>query len=536
MKKERKVPTPWRDPHSGVFYLNVRVPKGLVAHFGKAHIQKSLRTKDRREAERKNCEEWLVLQRAFDKAQREQSLPVELSESLIPWLLEEWLFSAIREDEAERLQGITSRTNGNTFEAYASIIEELTEAQTTGQHPEWLQVRAGDILRAKGLQYSPDSLPFLKFLEALNPAFVRLLETQRARDAGRRVQSPEAPRVALTVSQLYEKFKSQRTGEKRWKDPETQDKREYGPIVREFISVIGDKPIQALTQQDTQKYYEHTLGRQDISMGTKKRNLTRIKTLLLYAKERHQVPDITGPLEMSTPYKKTHRSYERFTQGDLEALFHSEAYQQNTFKKASQYWLPLLGLYTGARIAEPASLLVSDLAQKDGIWCIHLSSEEANGGGKNAYAPRWVPIHPQLIKAGLLDYWETVRAEGHQRLFPELGEAARDGCGKRATADFTEYRRSVGVGESDTRSTKSYHSFRSTLVSELSERGVDGEMRRKIVGHSGRGDVHETVYDQSHFDPQRTLEAISLADFGLIHPPFMETEQMRKARKKHLRT
>lgn len=535
MIKDRKLPTPWRDPSSGTYYLNLRVPGDLLTHFQKKHIQKSLRTKDRREADRKLCEEYLILQRQFDKIRRERTQGSKLTEPLIPHLLDEWLHASLRDDEEDRLLGRIDRTNPDSFEALTDLMEDLERGQRTGRHPDFLLREAAAILKRKNIGYEIESLAFIKLVEALSVAFVRLLDAQCSRDQGKKVMTTDAPTPVFLVSELYSKFKAHRTGEKLWKDPETQDRREYGPIVREFIKVVGDKPAHNLTQADTQKYYEHTMARDDISLGTKKRNFTRIKSVLLYGRDKHQLPNVTGPLEISTTYKKTHNSYERFSREDLEALFHSEQYKSGGFKKSALFWLPLLGLYTGARVDEVASLLVSEVEEKAGVWCYYMSSKEANGGGKNEFAPRWVPIHSQVLKAGFLDYWRLIKTEGHKRLFPELGNAARDGCSKRATVDFTEYRRSVGVGAITERSTKTFHSFRSTLVSELKERGVDGDMRRSLVGHSkGKGDAHDTIYDQATFDPVKARDALEMASFGLRHPTFVDAGEMRKARLRYL--
>ena len=106
--------------------------------------------------------------------------------------------------------------------------------------------------------------------------------------------------------------------------------------------MVGSKPVHQLTHEDAVDYWDHTVARSDISLGTKKRNLSRIKTLLLFGKEQYQVPDITGPLKIEAEYKTTHRSYVRFSKDDLEALFHSEAYKTNSFKKASQFWIPMI--------------------------------------------------------------------------------------------------------------------------------------------------------------------------------------------------
>lgn len=74
------------------------------------------------------------------------------------------------------------------------------------------------------------------------------------------------------------------------------------------------------------------------------------------------------------------------------------------------------------------------------------------------------------------------------------------------------------------------------MVSELKERGVDGDMRRSIVGHaSEKRDVHEDIYDQADFQPQKALAAISRADFGLKHPEFIDSDSMKKARRRYLK-
>ena len=495
MSKPDKMPTPWRHPKYSTYYLKKRVPTDIKTLWTEADpVQISLGTKNRQEAELLICGAWLKLSDRFNELRRVKARQVGLSEEIIPDLLGEWLHDNLREDEVWRFDGTIARADEDKVTAYYDLIDLLAEGASTGNHPEFLTRSAEFFLSKKGICYDRSGFVYAKFLDGLSVTYARYLDALSMRDEGRRVHTPQPPKAKdlMSLQSLYEKFKAHKIVNEKWKDPETQDKREYGPIVREFLAVVGNKPVQQLTHDDAVKYYEHTAARTDIKLGTKKRNLTRIKTLLTFGKDQYRLPDITGPLQISADYQKTHSSYVRFSKEDLTALFASSAYEANSFSKASQYWLPLIGLYSGARIDEPASLLVSEVRQLEGVWCYFMSSDEANGGGKNRFAPRWVPIHPKLIEAGFLSYLETVKAEGHYRLFPEMGNAVRDGCGKRATVDFTEYRRSVGVGAIEGRSNKAFHSFRSTLISELKERGVDGDMRRSLVGHAGeKRDVHD---------------------------------------------
>ena len=174
------------------------------------------------------------------------------------------------------------------------------------------------------------------------------------------------------------------------------------------------------------------------------------------------------------------------------------------------------GLYTGARIAELAGLELDKIQTLFGCPCYFLSHPEGeNKGGKNEFAPRWVPVHPALIAAGFMDYVELLRSEKHTRLFPCLGKAARDGYAKRATDDFVKYRRKCGVGaeEGEGRSAQVFHSFRATLVSAMVERRIDGDTRRALVGHASsealgvddKRDAHGIIYDQSDVNVKGTL-------------------------------
>lgn len=383
---------------------------------------------------------------------------------------------------------------------------------------------------------APELLPFAD-------AFRRYVAALEMRKQSIDVPTPahpeRSPESSITLSVLYQKFRDYKTSTQSWKNPVVSDRRDYGPLVRDFIATVGDKRIDELTRKDGEKYFEHTMARTDLALGTKKRNFDRIKTFLTYGENKHSIPRITASMEIEASYKKTHKSYERFTHDELKSLFHCKAYEENTFNKASEYWLPLIGLYTGARIDEIASLPVSKVAEIDGVWCYFMSSEEGNQKGKNEFAPRWIPMHPEVVKAGFVEHWKTLSAEGHVRMFPELGNADRDGPAKRATDDFIKFRRSVKVGSMVGRGTKVFHSLRSTLVSELITRGTDDYTRIKMLGHSISANdekhkgVHFDIYDQSNFDAKRCLKELSKANFGLKHTKFRDTTKMKLARAKH---
>lgn len=67
-----------------------------------------------------------------------------------------------------------------------------------------------------------------------------------------------------------------------------------------------------------------------------------------------------------------------FSQQQLRALFETDSYQQGLFKRASDYWVPLLGLFTGAREAELCQLDVSDVRHDAStrLWLLHINADK----------------------------------------------------------------------------------------------------------------------------------------------------------------
>jgi len=64
-------------------------------------------------------------------------------------------------------------------------------------------------------------------------------------------------------------------------------------------------------------------------------------------------------------------------------------------------WLPWICAFTGARGGEAAQLRKEDLIDYDGIHCLRITPEAGSVKTGNF---RLVPIHPQLLKEGLVDF------------------------------------------------------------------------------------------------------------------------------------
>ncbi|WP_420996530.1 site-specific integrase [Cupriavidus sp. 30B13] len=147
------------------------------------------------------------------------------------------------------------------------------------------------------------------------------------------------------------------------------------------------------------------------------------------------------------------------------------------------YWLPLMGLYTGARSSELGKLMVADVRDMDGVHVLSIYDS------KTASSERFLPIHPELVRQGFLDYVRTMREAGNKHLFPALNNTSKGPStvfGKWYRLRFDE----IGI----TGDLKTFHSFRHTLRSELASLHIGQETTDAIMGHARTGSTGAQVY------------------------------------------
>ena len=285
-----------------------------------------------------------------------------------------------------------------------------------------------------------------------------------------------------TLLQAWEGYEAEKIAAKAWRDGEDTAKYDHWPHVRRLIEVVGDKPLTSITADDINEFQNHVLT--DPKGGTPRnrdKRLTRSGAVLRWAKKKRLIGDDFAEL-FRYPGKIEENPYVAFDLNDLKALFESADYRDQTFRTPSEFWLPILGLYTGARLNELCQLTASDIGMHDEVETISILDEDIGKRLKTTASRRIVPIHSKLIALGFLDYASTIKTG---RIFPELPEdPARPGSfGAKPSELFTAYRRKHGVGKIKERSNKAFHSFRSTLISALRKAEVPKDRRTRLGGH-----------------------------------------------------
>ncbi|WP_018044902.1 site-specific integrase [Methylobacterium sp. 88A] len=147
-----------------------------------------------------------------------------------------------------------------------------------------------------------------------------------------------------------------------------------------------------------------------------------------------------------------------------------------------RFWLPLLSLFTGARMGELAQLLTTDVRQDRGRWIIHVTQEgDPTKVVKTKGSQRVIPVHPELERLGFIVFHAARQLAGDSRLFPEIEPDARGNLAGSYSRFFGRYVARIGVKED---ASVNFHSFRHGMADALRRAGWRDEEFGFLLGHT----------------------------------------------------
>jgi len=137
---------------------------------------------------------------------------------------------------------------------------------------------------------------------------------------------------------------------------------------------------------------------------------------------------------------------------DLKALFLSDNYRLGKWKRESEYWAPLIALFTGMTRSEIIQLEVDDIYKQDNSYVIDVnergskilkaSSSIDDENESSTGRKRIIPIHKQLIDIGLIEFVTHQKKRGEKKLFPCEERNNRSHFGAYGNR-FSNYRKKV---------------------------------------------------------------------------------------------
>lgn len=315
---------------------------------------------------------------------------------------------------------------------------------------------------------------------------------------------------------------------------------EYHYVYSLLAKILGDIPIAVVTHEEA-RLFKDTMRKLPSNMTKKKkyrnRTIPELVAMKVPTNERLSITKINTYLSrVSTlfnwsvthgytaqnPFKGLglkqkvlpHEKRMVFDKTDLQKLFTTPVYNDLLFKHSYYYWLPLIGLYSGARIEEICQLHLEDIHIEDGIWVFDINGKDKKKL-KTQSSQRLIPIHQKLIGSGLLEHVKQLSDQGKIRLFPEL-KKQRDGFSQAASKWFGRYRRKYGVPHKR----KTFHSFRHTVADQLKQKSIPKEKIAAIMGHKEES-ITTGLYGKK-YTPGTLKPVIDILGFNLEIRPFEE--------------
>lgn len=494
---------PSRRQGSAFYYARRAIPKDLREAYGKREIWKSLDTTDFEAAkpiERRKQLEW---DEEFAAMRRELEAAAQPAEPGAKWLAMTPAQRATwqrQRDEYEQDEREYQRAN--PFPDYDDLS------------PEEQRIRdAVDEARERWEQQQREDREFARQELAAEAA---------AREAGQPAPTPVTGTPLLDVVGTWARTNT----------PAEKTVDRMKAVVRRFEDYVGRVPVEQITPDNIETFKDKLVAK--TSAPNARVILRNLNTLLRFAVRPAKLikvnpaADITVPVKADPARKRT--TYEP---ASLGAVFGSPIYDQGERPEAgageAAYWLPLLALYTGARLEELGQLRPQDIAEElylDGegqeqrAWVVRIVEDKADGLElKNAWSQRRVPLHADLIALGFLDYVKVaatwVNSKGQPRIFPTLRPDKYDTETANWSKWFHRYLRGT-IGITDRRVV--FHSFRHSFKHYSRDVEIAKDAHDALTGHKGK-DVAD-AYGNFYYPLKPLVAAIRRYKVpGFVLPP-----------------
>ncbi|HUC64779.1 MAG TPA: site-specific integrase [Stellaceae bacterium] len=406
---------------------------------------------------------------------------------------------------------------------------------------EVVQSQANRLLAAHGIILDPSSRQYRLVLELTQRALLENARRDRERYQGayadqafdpffNGITEHAAPEVepSITLENLMDRFKA---------DPGRADRRKmtvasYQFTFRMLREVIGERtPVRRISREDcrrlrdmltalppnaTKRFPNMTLaqvadhaktnGLAPLNVQTQQKHLAQTSALFRWAvAEEFMASNPAERLTVAGTGPKTKARRRPYSTEQLNLIFRAPLFAGceddergyaapgPNHPRRGRFWVPLISLWTGMRLNECCQLLVADVRVIDGTDCIVIQETDEQGEGgkrvKTEAGERYVPVHPELRRIGLLEFVAAQREAGERRLFPELKRGSHDYLSDNFQKWWARFTKKAGAARPRT----SFHSFRHCYRDALREADISTERARALGGWS-RGDGADASY------------------------------------------
>ena len=564
------------------YWHRASIPADIRSTYPKTEETFSLGTKEPQEALIRVRGAATEVDHRFAVHRRQQALlgsaPLaELTKNHLNRIEELYYSHLLDEDEQVRLEGFYEAGEplpyapATSFEEYTAGVSEFGgDARymlARGKGDESYRQEAEEVLTWDGLGVRLDERsPSWKLaIRAIQSAIVRADAAIAARNAGDVVATPEvsiptAPSPEGRKGLLASVVRGDWIDEKAKSTWVPKTKHEHSVWSQHFLDLVGDRPIGSYSKADGRTFKlalqklppnwvkqpalrdlsfreasekAAALGLPSMSDSNINKIIGFVAAFWNWAAENYD--EVTGnPFERLKIKVRGNARDDRdpFSPEQLTAIFKAPIYTgclsdrhwaqpgNLVLRDSGRYWVPLISLYSGARMGEIIQLRVEDVRRDSGVLHFSLVDEGEDQRLKTSTSRRRIPIHPTLLELGLEKLVAQRRTEGAVRLFPDL-PMGEDGY---YSSPFSKYfGRFLKASGADATKT-SFHSFRHSFEDACRNVDVPFEVMNALQGHgeSGMAKRYGKGYVLQHLDEwvrQIKYEGLDLSHLVQLDEP-----------------
>lgn len=504
---------------AGTYYFRLVIPKNLLGIFSNCELRRSLDTGNKSRAQHRARRVNFELRNLFDTLEAVNMAKKPTQQEIRA--IVDGLFRTILDESERRVASGGPLSLPALYERQRNLeqVAEATQLSLAASDHARVAAKAHKIAAKYDLDAPEGSPEFAYLCHELLKMRLNFERVALARRTGNysheeqylktpAAQAPAPPTAPdLTLGELITRYLNDPAKRAAWKDGTLLDIQSaldhltfilgqtlpLRTITKAVMHDFRGKLLQMPPSRAKIKAYNGMTPQQiiasrptkSISATTANNVLTHVCGLFNYAVELDALPSNPASRLKVKSDKRPDEQREAFTVADLCAIFGQEGYTSDAFNVGWKFWVPLIALYTGARMEEIAQLHLTDIRQEDGVWVIDINEAE-DKSVKNAQSVRLAPLHDDLLGrvANLPVYRQAVAATGATRLFPELEKKGKDRFGKSVSQFFSRTVEKLGI-----KGRKSFHSFRHTFFTRLYEAGVGEVDLKKAGGHKVAGET-----------------------------------------------
>lgn len=512
---------------SGRWSYNRAYPKELWPVVGKAPFRLALGTESLEEAQRQRgmAEQryWAAIDVARKKLgdRRERTL----TDNEAVGIVSRWFAQRNRELDDSHLhqptpvEGWQEAVSGNEY-SIADATRRLGMNDVEGFAP-----LAARILEAEGIAVDPNLRPYKTLLQLLTRANKELALIDLARlkgDFGYKPADPvmlaalDAPAAPEhTVADLIRDYQTAKEQKRRWTASTISAHKPVYRVLRETFGASRD--LRTLGREEGRHLFNMIVGL-PVNLG-KLKALDGLTVPQAVEKGRELGLSTIGPKTINGSYVTfaramfqwavgegwmdrnplegdfrvedrvaDHEKRDAFQPEQLQALFNAAPWDGNFDRigpKAGRFWIPLLCLFHGLRLGEAAGLHVEDVTEREGVPVFQLRGFDGRSS-KTKGSRGILPIHPEIIRLGFLNYVAQRRVAEATVLFPDVRTSTNGKVGAKIGEWFSELVRERGLVGTKLTMHSFRHSFEDRLrEDEVPERTALALSRRTEQGSRG---------------------------------------------------